>query len=254
VLARDVPASPTVAQAAVRQLVREPASATAAGAATALSAVWRVMAERTTRSWQEIPHFFLLREVNASRLIAWRESAKRQHGLNVTYTDLLVRAVAETLRAHPGANASWRDGAITRHAEINVGIAVASDEGLVVPVIHRADQRDLAEIAAEREALVKRAQAGKQRPDDLTGATFTISNLGMYGIDAFNAIVPGPQAAILAVGRIADRVVPLHGVPAVQPMMALSLSCDHRVIDGALGAKWLAAFVDLAEHPESLAL
>lgn len=250
VLARDVLAAP----AAIRSGPSAAAgvSGAPAGVVAPLSAIWRVMAERTTRSWQEIPHFFLFREVNASRMIAWRETARRQRGLNMTYTDLLVKAVADTLRAYPGVNASWRDGGITRHVEIHIGVAVATNDGLVVPVIHHADQFDLAEIAAEREALVTRAQAGKQRPDDLMGATFTISNLGMYGVDAFNAIVPGPQAAILAVGRIADRVVPLNSVPAVQPMMMLSLSCDHRVIDGARGAPFLGALADLLEEPLAL--
>jgi pyruvate dehydrogenase E2 component (dihydrolipoamide acetyltransferase) len=218
----------------------------------ALHPVWRIMAERTTQSWQEIPHFFLLREINASRLIAWREQARRQRAVNVTYTDLLVMAVAHTLRAHPRVNASWREGAIIQHPEVNVALAVAADYGLVTPVIHQADSLTLGAIAEQRMQLVQRAQSGKQRPADLAGATFTISNLGMYGVDAFNAIIPGPQAAILAVGRIVERVVPLHGVPAVQPMMALSLSCDHRVIDGARGAEFLGALADLLEEPLAL--
>jgi pyruvate dehydrogenase E2 component (dihydrolipoamide acetyltransferase) len=225
----------------------EPAQVT-----SALHPVWRIMAERTTQSWQEIPHFFLLREINASRLIAWREQARRQRAVNVTYTDLLVMAVAHTLRAHPRVNASWREGAIIQHPVVNVALAVAADYGLVTPVIHQADTLDLSAIAEQRIQLVQRAQSGKQRPDDLAGATFTISNLGMYGVDAFNAIIPGPQAAILAVGRIVERVVPLHGVPAVQPMMALSLSCDHRVIDGARGAEFLGALADLLEEPLAL--
>ncbi len=228
------------------------AAAEPAQAAPALHPVWRIMAERTTQSWQEIPHFFLLREINASRLIAWREQARRQRAVNVTYTDLLVMAVAHTLRAHPRVNASWREGAIIQHPEVNVALAVAADYGLVTPVIHQADSLTLGAITEQRMQLVQRAQSGKQRPDDLAGATFTISNLGMYGVDAFNAIIPGPQAAILAVGRIVERVVPLHGVPAVQPMMALSLSCDHRVIDGARGAEFLGALADLLEEPLAL--
>ncbi len=219
---------------------------------TALHPVWRIMAERTTQSWQQIPHFFLLREINATRMIAWREQARRQRELNITYTDLLVMAVAHTLRAHPRVNASWREGSIIQHPEVNVALAVAAEYGLVTPVIHQADTLDLGAIAQQRMQLVQRAQSGKQRPDDLAGATFTISNLGMYGVDAFNAIVPGPQAAILAVGRIVERVVPLRGVPAVQPMMALSLSCDHRVIDGARGAEFLGALADLLEEPLAL--
>ncbi len=226
-------------------------SSGAASTSSSISPIWRIMAERTTQSWQQIPHFFLLREVNASRLVAWRDGVRKQHE-GVTYTDLLVKVVAETLRTHPRMNASWQSGSIVRHAEVNVGIAVATDDGLVVPVIHGADTLSLAEITERRRELVRRAQAGKQRPDDLAGATFTISNLGMYGVDAFNAIVPGPQAGILAVGRIAERVVPLHGVPAIQPVMVLSLSCDHRVVDGARGAEFISALADLVEEPLAL--
>ncbi|HEV8364996.1 MAG TPA: 2-oxo acid dehydrogenase subunit E2, partial [Gemmatimonadaceae bacterium] len=156
------------------------------------------------------------------------------------------------LAEHPFARGSWKDGAIVQHAEINIGVAVAIEDGLVVPVIHRADTLSLAEIASRREELVTRAQSGKLRPADITGGVFTISNLGMYGVDAFNAIVNPPQAAILAVGRIADRVVALNGQPAVAPMMVLTLSCDHRAIDGARGAQFLGALADLVEEPLAL--
>jgi pyruvate dehydrogenase E2 component (dihydrolipoamide acetyltransferase) len=149
-------------------------------------------------------------------------------------------------------NASWKDGAIVRNADINIGLAVAIDAGLVVPIIHRADTLSLADIAARREDMVSRGQAGKLRPADLQGGGFTISNLGMYGVDAFNAIVNPPQAAILAVGRIADRVVALNGQPAVQPTMMLTLSCDHRALDGAHGAQFLGALADLIEEPLAL--
>lgn len=249
--------SDVLAFAARAGTVARPAAAVAAPArvtqpTTALHPIWRIMAERTTQSWQQIPHFFLQREINATRLISWREQARRQRELNITYTDLLVMAVAQTLRAYPRVNASWQEGSIVQHPEVNVALAVAADYGLVTPVIHQADTLSLHDIAQRRMELVQRAQAGKQRPDDLAGGTFTISNLGMYGVDSFNAIVPAPQAAILAVGRIVERVVPLHGVPAVQPVMALSLSCDHRVIDGARGAEFLGALADLLEEPLAL--
>jgi pyruvate dehydrogenase E2 component (dihydrolipoamide acetyltransferase) len=149
-------------------------------------------------------------------------------------------------------NASWKDGAITQNADINIGLAVAIDDGLVVPVIHRASALSLTELATRREDVVSRAQAGKLRPADIQGAGFTISNLGMYGVDAFNAIVNPPQAAILAVGRIADRVVAVNGQPAVQPTMVLTLSCDHRALDGARAAQFLGALADLVEEPLAL--
>jgi pyruvate dehydrogenase E2 component (dihydrolipoamide acetyltransferase) len=217
-----------------------------------VSTIWRIMADRMTASWTSAPHFYLVREVNVSRLIAWRERLGKPGGARITYTDLLVRLVAAALTRHPAANAAWADGRIIRHADVNIGLAVAVEDGLVVPVLHRADTLDVAAIAARREDLVIRAQAGRLRPADIQGGGFTISNLGMYGVDAFNAIVNPPQAAILAVGRIADRVIALNGQPAVQPTMVLTLSCDHRALDGARGAQFLGTLADLIEEPLAL--
>ena len=214
--------------------------------------VWRIMAERMTASWTSAPHFYLVREVNVTRLAAWLQTARKQTGAHITYTDLLVKLVAATLAQHPRVNVSWKDGTLERHADINIGLAVALEDGLVVPVLHKADTLGLKEIATRREDLVTRAQSGKLRPADIQGGVFTISNLGMYGVDAFSAIVNPPQAAILAVGRIADRVVPVNGQPAVQPTMVLTLSCDHRALDGARGAQFLGALADLVEEPLAL--
>ncbi len=220
-------------------------------AAPPVSTVWRIMADRMTQSWTTAPHFYLVREVNASRLVSWRDRAKKQIP-NLTYTDLLVKLVAAAVAQHPRVNVSWKDGTIVQHTDINIGLAVAIDDGLVVPVIHRVDTLTLAEIAARRGDLAGRAQAGKLRPADIQGGGFTISNLGMYGVDAFNAIVNPPQAAILAVGRIADRVVAFNGQPAVQPTMVLTLSCDHRALDGARGAQFLSDLAELIEEPLAL--
>ena len=247
VLAADVAAAAPSTQPA--PAAKAPA---AAGAAHGVSNVWRIMAERMTASWTTAPHFYLVREVNVSRLRSWLETARKQTGAHVTYTDLLVRLVAATMAQHPGVNASWKDGTIVRNADVNIGLAVALDDGLVVPVLHRADALTLAELAGRREDLVSRAQAGRLRPADIQGGGFTISNLGMYGVDAFNAIVNPPQAAILAVGRIADRVVAVAGQPVVQPTMMLTLSCDHRALDGARGAQFLGALADLIEEPLAL--
>ncbi len=218
----------------------------------ALSNTWRIMAERTAQSWTSVPHFYLVREVNASRLITWREQILQRSTEKVTYSDLLVKIVAAALRKHPRINASWNDGKITLKQEIHVGLAVAVEEGLVVPVIHQADTLGLGEIARQRVELVAKAQAGKLRPQDISGGTFTISNLGMFNVDAFNAIINQPQAAILAVGRITERVVPVNGQPAVQPMMVLTLSCDHRTVDGARGAQFLDTVVTFLEEPLGL--
>ena len=221
-------------------------------ASATVSNTWRIMAERMTQSWTSAPHFYLVREVNASRLISWREQIQKRSPEKVTYTDLLVKIVAAALREHPRVNASWRSGSIILNDEIHIGLAVAVEQGLVVPVIHRADELSVHDIARLRQDLVTRAQAGKLRPQDIQGGTFTISNLGMYGVDAFNAVINPPQAAILAVGRIAERVVPIAGQPSVQPMVVLSLSCDHRVVDGARGAQFLAVLAELVEEPLGL--
>src|SRR5712692_3369557 len=217
-----------------------------------LSNIWRIMAERTTQSWTSVPHFYLVREVNAGRLIAWREQMLKRSAAKETYTDLLVKIVAAALRMHPRLNALWSEGKVTLKQEVHIGLAVAVEEGLVVPVIHQADKLSLSEIAQQREELVTKAQAGKLRPQDISGGTFTISNLGMYGVDAFNAIINQPQVAILAVGRIAERVVPVNGQPAVQPMVLLTLSCDHRAVDGARGAQFLDTVAALIEEPLGL--
>ena len=257
VLAADVLTAPI--QAGNGQAVAPPTgekTMSPAGAPTgeAISTIWRIMAERTTQSWTSVPHIFLMREVNASRLIAWREQLLKRPSAfeKITYTDLLVKVVAAALRQHPRINASWSNGTITLNNEVNVGLAAATEDGLVVPVIHRADELGIGEIAKRRKELVTRAQAGKLRPQDIQGGTFTISNLGMYGIDAFTAIVNAPQAAILAVSRMADRVVAVGGQAVVQPMIVFSLSCDHRVIDGARGAQFLATLAELIEEPLGL--
>ena len=238
VLAADVPATAE----------RPSAPATAPGVGT----VWRVMAERMTQSWTTAPHFYLVREVTVSRLATWRKRAEAATGARITYTDLLIRIVAAALARQPRVNVAWRDGAIVPNAAINIGLAVAVEDGLVVPVLHGADTLGLADIAARREDLVARAQAGKLRPADIQGGGFTISNLGMYGVDAFGAIVNPPQAAILAVGRITDRVMAVHGQPVVQPTMVLTLSCDHSTLDGARAAQFLGALADLIEEPLGL--
>jgi pyruvate dehydrogenase E2 component (dihydrolipoamide acetyltransferase) len=252
--ARPVAPVPAAAVEATPRVEALPVAPVARPEAPGISTVWRIMAERMTASWTTAPHFYLVREVNVSRLATWRERASKQTTARITYTDLLVKLVAAALARHPAVNASWKDGAIVRHVEVNIGLAVAIDDGLIVPVIHRADTLSLAEIATRREDVVSRGQAGKLRPADIQGGVFTISNLGMYGVDAFNAIVNPPQAAILAVGRIADRVVAVNGQPSVQPTMVLTLSCDHRALDGARAAQFLGALADLVEEPLALLL
>ncbi len=240
-----------VQQAAARSV---PVAETAPAAAdrVPMSRMWQVMAERLSESWRTVPHFFLAREVDAAVLMAWREAVQGRSEAKVTYTDLLVKVVAGALRRHPRLNASWQEDGIHAHADIHIGVAVAVEEGLLVPVIRHADRLGVQEIAAERADLVARAQAGKLTPDELQGGTFTISNLGMFGVDHFSAIVNPPQAAILAVGRIVDKVVPVDGQPGVRPRLGLNLSADHRVVDGARAARFLESVAATLEDPLQL--
>ena len=225
-------------------------AATASAGVEALGSIGRLMAERTVQSWTTVPHFFVVREVDAGALIAARETlapgVERTHGVKPTYTDLLIALVARVLPKHPRMNASWTGEGIRLHRDVNVGIAVAVDAGVVVAVIHKADAMNLGDIAVRRRDLTERARAGRLQPSDIAGATFTITNLGMFHVDAFTAIIVPPQAGILAVGAIANRVVPVsdEGGIGVRPMMTVTLSCDHRVVDGARAAAFLNDVVE----------
>lgn len=219
------------------------ATAGASPSAQALSSIGRLMAERTTQSWTTVPHFFLTREIEASGLNKKRaerlRSIEESHKVRLSHTDLLISAVAGALEKHPRLNASWNGQAIRFNQEINIGVAMAVEDAVVTGVVRNANKIDLAEIAVQRRDLADRARAGRLRPADINGATFTISNLGMYHVNAFTAIIVPPQAAILAVGAIADRVVAVEGKPEVRPTITLTLSCDHRVVDGARAAEFM---------------
>ncbi|HEY6363080.1 MAG TPA: dihydrolipoamide acetyltransferase family protein [Vicinamibacterales bacterium] len=219
-----------------------------------LTTIGRLMAERTTHGWTTVPHFFVTRDIDAGALSAAREAmlplADRSHGVKVTHTDLLVAIVARTLTKHPRLNASWTADGIVSHEDVNVALALAVDNAVVTAVIPRADRAPVADIAVRRRDLVERARAGKLQPADIAGATFTISNLGMFEVDAFTAIIVPPQAAILAVGAIADRVVPVDGRPGVRPMMTMTLSCDHRVVDGARAAGFMRDLGEAIRAPQ----
>jgi pyruvate dehydrogenase E2 component (dihydrolipoamide acetyltransferase) len=216
-----------------------------------LSSLWRVMAERTTRSWQEVPQFVLQRDVDASRLQAWLES-RRNEVERPSVNDLLVKISAASLRQHPGVNASWENTALTIHGQINIGLAVATDDGLVVPVIHSADALRVVDISVRRQEIVAAARQGRLRPADVANGTFTISNLGMFGIDRFQAIVNAPQAAILAVGRISQQIVVRADGFAARAILTLSVAFDHRVVDGARGAQFVQTMAELIEEPEEV--
>jgi pyruvate dehydrogenase E2 component (dihydrolipoamide acetyltransferase) len=222
-------------------------------AGAALGRVWRVMAERLTRSWQEAPQFAVIREIDASRLLAWR-AVCREAADDVTLTDLFVAACASVLKRQRRVTARWQDGTLVPGDAVNVGLAVAVDDGLLVPVVHDADALAITELAARRRELVDRARAGRLTPADITGGTFTVSNLGMYDVDSFRAIVNPPEAAILAVGRIREAVVPVGGTPQIRPVTTLTLACDHRALDGARAAQFLAALAAGLEEPLRLSI
>jgi pyruvate dehydrogenase E2 component (dihydrolipoamide acetyltransferase) len=218
-----------------------------------LSTVWRVMAERMTASWNSAPHFYLVREVKAAALVEMRRrispAVEKRVGIQPTYTDIFIKLIAITLRDHPRLNATWAGNAIEHNKAINIGLAVGIEDGLIVPVIPNADSLSLGELAVCRRDVVERANGRRLRPGDLANGTFTLTNLGMYNVDAFMPILNPPQAAILAIGRIADRVVPENGLPVVRPMVILTLVCDHRVADGVRGAKFFDDLSNLIEEP-----
>jgi pyruvate dehydrogenase E2 component (dihydrolipoamide acetyltransferase) len=231
------------------------AKSTSAPATTeSLSQIARLMAERTARSWTSVPHFFLVRDVDAGGLIDTSKKLgpeiEKTHGARLTITDLLVALLAKVLVKHPRMNSSWMGEGIRSNPDINISVAMAVKDGVVGAVIHKANTTQLGEISVQRRDLTDRARAGRLRPSDISGGTFTISNLGMYKVDAFSAIITPPQAAILAVGSISDRVVPVDGKPGIRPMMTMTLSSDHRVVDGAKAAEFLSELTEAIREPE----
>ena len=224
-----------------------------------LSPVRRITAERLTAS-AAAPQFYLTTMVEADRLLAVRAdvnaglAARAGDGeaVKVSVTDLLVRICALVLRQHPEVNASWGGDAILRHPRVNVGVAVAMDDGLIVPVVHDADTATLADIATRTRDLASRGRTGRLKPDEFSGGTFTISNLGMYGIDHFTAVVNPPEAAILAVGAGTQTPVVRDGQVVVRTIIKLTLTSDHRVLDGATAAAFLRDLKTALENPLSV--
>jgi pyruvate dehydrogenase E2 component (dihydrolipoamide acetyltransferase) len=204
----------------------------------------RAIAERMTKSVREQPQYSISRDVDMTAANEKRKAA------GASYTDAIVAAAAKALREHPRLRARIENGELVTSDAANVGLAIALDDGLLVAVLRDADRKGVKELAAERERLEEHARAGKLAEHELTGSVLTVSNLGTMGIDRFTAIVNPPEAAILAVGRVADRVVAKDGVPAVRPIATLTLSVDHRVADGATAARYLSAVAELLERGE----
>lgn len=213
------------------------------------------IAKRMAEAKRDIPHFYVTAEINMSEAMHLRESIKRRDAMpGLTVTHLLLRGVAIALVRHPRVNASWRDGSIELHDDVNIGIAVAVEDGLVVPVLHRAQELTLSEIAARAGALTEKARSGKFSGAELTGGTFSLSNVGMLDVEELIAVINPPQAAILAVGAVKDRPIVRDGQLAVAKTMRATLSCDHRVLNGVEGGRFLEELKSILENPVTLLL
>jgi pyruvate dehydrogenase E2 component (dihydrolipoamide acetyltransferase) len=222
-----------------------------------LSKLQATVARRMAESKATAPHFYLQVDVDMSRAVEARtllKAAAREGEVVPSFNDMVVKACALALREHPRANGAYRDGRFELHSRVNVGIAVAARDSLVVPTVFDADRKGLREIASDSRALADRVRDGSITPPELSGATFTVSNLGMFGIDSFSAVINPPQAAILAVGAIAERAVARDGGLGSAHLMSVNLACDHRILYGAQGAEFLARIRTLLEEPLLLAL
>ena len=226
----------------------------ASGATVPLNRMRKTIARRMTESKATAPHFYITVEINMDDAMKMREQL---NGLapeteRISVNDLIVAAAARTLARFPALNASYREGNLEMHSQVNIGIAVALEDGLIPPVLRDADKKTLKRIAAESRALTERARANKLRSDDLGGGTFTVSNLGMFDVDEFIAIINPPEAAILAVGAVTRRPVAAAGEVRISSLMKTTLSVDHRVADGAQAGRFMQEFKKLLENPVNL--
>ena len=214
------------------------------------------IATRLTEAKRDVPHIYLMRDLDAAALLAYRGRLNELLGDKgkISVNDLVIKAAAIALRRMPECNASWEGDAIRQFHRVHIGVAVAIPDGLVTPVVRDADQKGIGSISAEVKDLADRAKKRALKVPEITGSTFSVSNLGMFGIERFTAILNPPEAGILAVGAVRDVAVVDKGAVVAGKRMAVTMSCDHRVIDGALGARWLQVFAELIEKPESLAL
>jgi pyruvate dehydrogenase E2 component (dihydrolipoamide acetyltransferase) len=216
------------------------------------SSVRKVIARRLTESKQLVPHFYLSIDCELDALLALRKNLNEAAGAKISVNDCIIRAVALAMKKVPAANASWTDDAILQYKDADVSVAVATPNGLITPIIKKADTKTLAQISTEMKDLAARARDGKLRPEEFQGGGFSISNLGMFGVREFSAIINPPQSCILAVGAGEQRAVVKDGQIAIATVMTCTLSVDHRAVDGAVGAEFLAAFKPLIEKPFSL--
>ena len=216
----------------------------------ATSVMRQTIARRLVTSIGPVPHFFLTTEIEMDRVVEMRRSVNElDPELKISINDVIIKVAAVALIQHPQINASFQDRNVRYYERADIGVAVAIEDGLITPVVRSADQKSLSQIAGEVRELAERARSRKLLPEEYTGATFSISNLGMLGIDEFTAVINPPEAAILAVGAVAPKAVVRDGQVTVRQMMRVTMSCDHRVIDGATGARFLQTFKRLLENP-----
>jgi pyruvate dehydrogenase E2 component (dihydrolipoamide acetyltransferase) len=256
-------------KAAPGQAVAPQAKAPAAPAPTAglpsftevpHSSMRRVIAQRLVQSKREAPHFYLTMDCQIDRLLTLRKelngrpSAEGPHGYKLSVNDFVLRAVALAMQKVPAANASWTETAVRMFHSVDISVAVAIPNGLITPVIRGAEGKGLAEISNEMKALAEKARAGKLTPEEYQGGTVSVSNLGMYGVRDFAAVINPPQGCILAVGAGEQRPVVKDGALAIATVMSCTLSVDHRVVDGVVGAEFLGAFKQLIEDPMTMLL
>jgi pyruvate dehydrogenase E2 component (dihydrolipoamide acetyltransferase) len=224
----------------------------AAGAAftdVPLTQIRKTISKRLAQSIGPIPTFYLTAEADMTRAAEARDGLNGLGEGKVSFNDIVIKATALALKQHPACNAWWQDDKIRYWSDVHVAMAVAVEDGLITPIIRHADRKTLREIGAEAKDLALRARERKLKPEEYTGGTFSVSNLGMFDIDEFTAIINPPEAGILAVGRIADQAVAHEGQLAVRKRLRLTMSCDHRIIDGATGAQFLRTLVRMLENP-----
>ncbi|MEO8563787.1 MAG: pyruvate dehydrogenase complex dihydrolipoamide acetyltransferase [bacterium] len=256
IIKRDIEAAAAAGVAALRAAVAAAVSSAPAIAREGdfhdepLSNIRKVIAKRLGESIGPIPTFYLTAEFDLSRVMEMRTAMKELgDDYKVSVNDVLLKAIAVALSQHPEVNAHWLGDRIRYHNRVHLGMAVATDDGLIVPVIWDADRKRMSEISRESKELAKRARERKLKPEEFTGSTFSVSNLGMFGIDQFTAIINPPEAAILAIGTSEDKLVVVNGEAVVRNRVRVTMSCDHRIIDGAVGAKFLQTLRRLVENP-----
>jgi pyruvate dehydrogenase E2 component (dihydrolipoamide acetyltransferase) len=255
VIARDLERAPAAATGAAPAALARPITTTgAAYEDVPLTQIRKTIAKRLAQSIGPIPTFYLTSEIDMERVAEAREALNAQAGDQgkVSFNDIVLKAVAVALRQHRACNGWWQDDHIRYWNEVHLGMAVAIPDGLITPVIRHADQKSLREIGAESRELAHRARERKLKPEEYTGATFSVSNLGMFDIEHFTAVINPPESGIVAVGRIAEVPAVVGGQVGIRRRMRVTMSCDHRVIDGATGAAYLKTLKAMLENPLAL--